>query len=409
MAIRGMDTIPSEKRLVILTFADHYLPGYKAGGPIRTLMNMVARLSDHYRFLLVTRDRDLGEEHGYPGIVPDRWTDQGLARVFYCSPDGLQPVRLARLLRHINFDVLYMNSAFSPRFSILPLLLMRCGLLPSKPVVLAPRGEFSPGALRLKAWKKQMYMAAARVVRLYDRVLWHASTEDEAEVIRRHAPVDNAIGRILIAPNLYNEPTVCLRAASPTKRVGHVDLVFLSRVSRMKNLDGILRILQGVRGSVTFHIYGPLEDAGYWAECEKAIAGLPSWVQVRYHGPVPPSEVCTVLAGHQFFCLPTWGENFGHVILEALSAGLPLILSDQTPWRNLQAQNIGWDLPVASQDAFQAVIERCVAMDDHEYRSLSRAARCYAEDYMADPGGLDANRRLFWEALAMSETTNDLR
>ena len=409
MAIQGMDAIPSEKRLVILTFADYYLPGYKAGGPIRTLTNMVARLSDRYRFLLVTRDRDLSDEYGYPGIVSDRWTDQGVARVLYCSPDGLQPVRLARLLRHVNFDVLYLNSVFSPRFTILPLLLMRCGILPPKPVVLAPRGEFSPGALRLKAWKKRLWMAAARVVRLYDRVLWHASTEDEAEVIRRHAPVEDAMGRILIAPDLYDEPSVSLRAASPTKRVGHADLVFLSRVSRMKNLDGALRMLKGVRGSVTFHIYGPLEDARYWAECEKAIAELPPRVQVRYHGPVPPSEVCTVLAGHQFFFLPTWGENFGHVILEALSAGLPLILSDQTPWRNLQAQSIGWDLPVASQDAFRAVIERCVAMDDHEYRSLSRAARRYAEDYMADPRGLDANRRLFWEALAMTETTNDPR
>jgi glycosyltransferase involved in cell wall biosynthesis len=407
MAIQSMDAIPSKKRLVILTFADYYLPGYRAGGPIRTLANMVARLSDRYRFLLVARDRDFGDEYGYPGIVSDRWTDQGTARVLYCSPDGLQPVRLARLLRHVNFDVLYLNSVFSPRFTILPLLLMRCGILPPKPVVLAPRGEFSPSALRLKAWKKRPYMAAARVVRLYDRILWHASTEDEVEVIRRHAPVDEAMGRILIAPNLSAEPAVSLRTASPTKRVGHADLVFLSRVCRMKNLDGVLRILKGVRGSVTFHIYGPLEDARYWAECEKAIAELPPRVQVHYHGPVPPSKVCTVLAGHQFFFLPTWGENFGHVILEALSAGLPLILSDQTPWQNLQAQGIGWDLPVASQDAFRAVIECCVAMDDHEYRSLSRAARRYAEDYLADPRGLDANRRLFWEALAMTEMTND--
>src|SRR2546422_6899909 len=48
---------------------------------------------------LVTRDRDLGDEYSYPGIVSDRWTDQGAARVLYCSPDGLQPVRLTRLLR----------------------------------------------------------------------------------------------------------------------------------------------------------------------------------------------------------------------------------------------------------------------------------------------------------------------
>lgn len=50
--------------------------------------------------------------------------------------------------------------------------------------------------------------------------------------------------------------------------------------------------------------------------------------------------------------MPTQGENYGHVFIEALSSGTPILLSDQTPWRNLKDKGIGWDIPLARKDRF---------------------------------------------------------
>ena len=56
----------------ILTFKKYYLPGYRGGGPIRTLSNMASQLND-YTFNIITYDRDLNETRSYNGIIPGSW------------------------------------------------------------------------------------------------------------------------------------------------------------------------------------------------------------------------------------------------------------------------------------------------------------------------------------------------
>jgi hypothetical protein len=67
----------NEKRS-ILVLADHYLPGYKAGGPIRTLVNMVDRIGDEFQFKIVTADRDFKDYAAYPGVTIDHWNRVGI-------------------------------------------------------------------------------------------------------------------------------------------------------------------------------------------------------------------------------------------------------------------------------------------------------------------------------------------
>ena len=118
------------------------------------------------------------------------------------------------------------------------------------------------------------------------------------------------------------------------KRTGQLRPVFLSRISPMKNLLFALKVLQGVSGDVCFDIYGPVEDLAYWKQSEEIIETLPPTVKVRYMGMVNHEEVWDVFAQHDLLFLPTFGENFCHVIREALSAGCPVLISDQTPWRS---------------------------------------------------------------------------
>ena len=183
----------------ILTFVGYYLPGYKGGGPIRTLANVVDRLGDEFQFKIITADRDFGDEKPYPKIDVNGWNRIGKADVFYMSPTRRSLKDSRKLLCSTEYDILYLNSFFSPHFTIKPLLLRRLRLISDRPIIIAPRGEFSPGALGLKSLKKRVYLLVAKPFGLYRGVVWQASSEHEEDDIRRWFGSD---ARLIIAPNL---------------------------------------------------------------------------------------------------------------------------------------------------------------------------------------------------------------
>src|ERR1019366_845272 len=80
------------------------------------------------------------------------------------------------------------------------------------------------------------------------------------------------------------------------KPAGSIVLAFLSRISRMKNLDGALNLLSGVSGEVYFRIYGPIEDRGYWEACQGIISRMPANIGVEYRGEVQHGDVEAVLS-----------------------------------------------------------------------------------------------------------------
>ena len=167
----------------------------------------------------------------------------------------------------------------------------------------------------------------------------------------------------------------------------------------MKNLEGALELLAGVHGAVEFHIYGPLEDAAYWERCQRRIEQLPANIKVHLHGMVPHEEVVPTMAKHDLFFLPTLGENYGHVIIESLAAGCPVLISDQTPWRNLEVAGVGWDIPLDQPERFTAALQRCVDMSSEELAGYSARARAYAERTMTDSVAVQQNRDLFLQLL----------
>lgn len=384
--------------MCILTFIDYYLPGYKGGGPIRTLVNFVEQLGEEIKLKIVTSDRDLGDETPYHGVSANVWGRVGKADVRYVSPDKFSFFFVRKLMRDTTFDVIYLNSFFSYRGAIKPLLLRRLAMVRNVPVILAPRGEFSPGALALKALKKRVFMRLSKMVGLYGGIIWQASSEVEARDIRRCFGDELTI---FVAPDIA--PVVApssLPRRETIKLRGKLDIVFLSRISRKKNLDGALRLLGNLEGEIRFNIYGPLEDSGYWAECEQIISELPQNVAVQYCGTVAHDNVLSVMGAHDLFLFPTLGENFGHVILEAFLAGCPVVLSDQTPWRGLADKRVGWDIPLSGLADFHSVLQRCVMMDEEEYKMWSDSARAFGLSQTQDGSVVARNRALFEHALA---------
>ena len=130
---------------------------------------------------------------------------------------------------------------------------------------------------------------------------------------------------------------------------------------------------------------------------------LPANVKVAYNGPVNHSEVFSVMAKHDLFFLPTLGENFGHVIYEALACGLPVLISDQTPWRNLEAKGIGWDLPLSNPEQFCQVIDKCAVMDSVMFNGMRKNAQTYAKQFYLSSSVVSRNRELFYRGLVVPD------
>lgn len=385
----------------VLALAEVYLPGYLAGGPVRSLAGLVEALGDEFDWKIVTTDRDFRTKQPYPDVQADCWTRVGKATVWYASPASLRSGAQCRLLRETRSDLIYFNSFFSPRFSILPMIASRLALLDSRPILIAPRGEFSPGAFRLKRWKKASYIKLARAAVIYRNVFWHATAETERENIMRTLGV--AADRISVAPNLASPVAAIQRVPRPAG--SPLRVCFLSRISRMKNLDLALNALARVTAPVIFTVYGPIEDSDYWSGCLQLAERLPKHVAFQYKGPVPHEHVHAELVKHDLFFLPTRGENFGHALIEAWSAGLPVLTSDQTPWRELEAKGVGWDMPLSDVAAYGRTIDGVAAWSPARAEADRERCKEFAALVVGNRDDIARSRSMFY---ALAQVGGDI-
>lgn len=386
-------------KLSILVVYGSYLPGFKGGGPIRSLVNLVDWLGGLFSFQIITSNHDFNEKEPYPGIETAIWQTVGGAQVMYLSPRQMSLAAWHKYLQNIEYDFIYLNSYFDLQTRRI-LILRRLGMIPDKPVVMAPRGQFSPGALGLKRLKKQLYILFAMRFGLYDNLIWQATNEHEKHdillTLGRFVP--DLAQRIRIAPNLGSRVKMHeSKNPSRKKNSSSIRIVFLSRISRKKNLDYGLRLLSCVGGDVVFDIYGPIEDRAYWEECKSILNKLPSNIHVSFRGEIHPHQVHTTLSQYHLFLFPTRGENFGHVILEAMTAGCMILISDQTPWRGLAEKKVGWDIALSKQDRFKEILQICVAMSDDEFMAWSNCATIYAQNFIEShsSSALQSYRNLF--------------
>lgn len=384
------------RKVRILAFSKFYVPGYKAGGPAISLTNLFQALGHEFDFRLVTTDRDISDSATYSSVQSGQWKPVGRASALYLSPNSISVSRLAAIVTEILPQALYLNSFFDTRFTARLLLARRLRQLPNMRLILAPRGEFSPGALGLKPARKKAYIAALKATRLLDDIEWHASTPFEAEEIV--AALGPRVARdIHIAPDLGALPDDgAFDAWRPRASGDALRICFLSRISPKKNLLGAIRALSHMRAKARLTVYGPKEDQAYWIECLRAAGQLPDHIGFEDGGSLKRDEVHRTIARHDVFFLPTLGENYGHVIPEALSVGLPVIISDQTPWRGLQEKGIGYEGPLdESAFAFAHELDRFASLDAAALATMRRTCRDYARSVLTDPEAIETNRSLF--------------
>lgn len=346
-------------------FADYFFPGTRAGGPLTSLSNLYKTLQSEFDVTIVTRNRDISSAEIYKDVLSDQLTQFGPYSTVYLSRVNLGSTM--KTIAHIDPDIIYLNSFYSV-FTRVVLALCCSGKLKAK-IILAPRGEFQVNAVAMKRYRKLLYIAFFRALRLAKRITFHATDQIEADRIRCFF----GDAQVLVLPNIPRPISVPPRE----KKQFELKLVFVGRIRSNKNLHYAIDVLSKVDADVSLDIYGPVEDDRYWNECNAQIKKLKRNVRVRYVGLMAHEDVPSILLGYHALFLPTETENFGHAIVEAMQSGVVPIISDQTPWRHLGEQNAGWDISLGRPDLFVDAIHQLYRMDSFDYSELSTSTIKY--------------------------------
>lgn len=315
----------------ICCVAPHFYPGYKAGGTLRSLHNFCEVFKGEYDIDVITSASDLGNTENYSGIILNRFYDRGGYRVFYGGSLYEKLRRIYQLCAGEPNRIIYINSFFDPRNSIAVMLMIKIFVL-KNPIVLAPRGELSEQALSLKKIKKEIYLMIFRFLFSGENIVFQASSVHEKMDIER------VLKRKVLVKIATDVPLVLSKNKREKREVKErrsFKIISVARISRIKNFEFMFEALKNIGDvAVEYNIYGDIDDSQYLDELIMRSKSLPVNIAFSYCGSVKHEELHSVFLEHQLSVLPSLSENFGHVVFESLSSGVPVICSYETPWRD---------------------------------------------------------------------------
>ena len=370
----------------VLILYDYFDPAYKAGGPIRSLVNLVNLIEEKLDLYILTSNQD--HDGSMLDVEPDTWINYGKsARVQYLSKEKRGFSSIKKVITKLKPDLVYLNGIYSIPFVVYPLWIMRNWK--DTRIAIAPRGMLQIEALSIKPLKKKIFLKGLKHFCLSKDITWQVTTAQEKHEISGFIPDSSKINLIGNVPNFGRE--VKFSTAHKKKVFGTVALI-----SPMKNIHLILKALAHIPNELDYELYGPIKDQPYWNECLELIQKLPKHIHVNHLGAITPDKVAGVIAGFDFYIQPSKSENFGHSIFEAFNQGIPVIISDQTPWKDLKKKKAGWDIDLTREGSLQSAMIEAIAMDDPSYSKFQQGARKIAEDYIEANDFLTQYKELFF-------------
>ncbi|MDP1612364.1 MAG: glycosyltransferase [Sulfuritalea sp.] len=245
------------------------------------------------------------------------------------------------------------------------------------PLVIHPRGMLEPWSMSYHRLRKQIVMRAYQRRDLARASAFVATSQGEYESIRRigiAAPV-------ALIPNGvdFDDPDQAddglVRAEANVRTV-----LFLSRIHPKKGLLELVRAWQQIRpDGWRLSIAGPDEN-GHLAEVLSLARELKVDGTIDYLGVVDGADKQKLFRSADIFVLPSFSENFGVVVVEALAQGLPVITTTGTPWRDLPQLGCGWCVDPAVAPLAEA-LRQAMSVSDDERRAMGQRGREYARGY----------------------------
>lgn len=241
------------------------------------------------------------------------------------------------------------------------------------PLVFSPHGMLEPWAMNHKALKKKTawFLYQKRILNRADMLV--VNSNKELVTVR-------AMGLTPPVAVIENGVDVADLDQSSGSDFSEKVVLFLSRLSPVKGVPDLIEawsLLPAGHG-YELRLYGHA-DPGYEAELRRLIHEFKVEGSVRLFGPVFGQDKWRAYQGASFFVLPSYSENFGIVVAEALWSGVPVITTNATPWECLAREGIGWQVdndPRQLRDALLAALR----IEDEERKEMALRASVYAKE-----------------------------
>ncbi|HJF39694.1 MAG TPA: glycosyltransferase [[Clostridium] spiroforme] len=371
----------------VLIFTPGFYPAKTYGGPVASISNLIEAFAKEIEFFLITSDHELNDKKCLSGVKRG-WNQVGFAKVLYLSDKEMTRKKFEKIIDQISPDCIYLNAIFhklsTPQFLILARRKkVKC--------VLAIRGGLCENALQFGRIKKLIYIQFLKIIKGKD-VTYHSTSPEETATIRKYMGKKAHIIEVSNIPLLRNPLDLPNKS---WKEKGTVRMIFVSRIHPIKNLDYIIDILNNVSSKVQFDIYGPKEKRDYWEKCEAKIQRLPPNIQVHYCGFLDKSVRDEIFKNYDLFVLPTLSENFGHAISEALSEHCNVLISNNTPWNDINNFKAGRAFDLNEKERFSDYIEHIAQMTNEEIVDN----RSDIDDYLRSHFNYDCMKNKYFEML----------
>lgn len=245
-----------------------------------------------------------------------------------------------------NINLVQLQSIWAPQYHSVAKLCRRLSI----PYIITPRGMLEPWSLQQKWFKKKLALMLYQKADLSKAACIHTTAVMEARNVRNigiKAP-------IAVIPNGINTETYPLRSISqkPLQQV-----LFLSRIHPKKGLDLLIDVW--ARLPERLHnwkllIVGNGEEA-YIQSLKDKVSALKLNNSVEIHPPIFGKAKIDMYHNSSLFVLPSYSENFGMVIAEAMCCGVPVITTDTTPWPWLDETGTGWSINLTPDNLLHAL------------------------------------------------------
>jgi glycosyltransferase involved in cell wall biosynthesis len=239
------------------------------------------------------------------------------------------------------------------------------------PEIICPMGMLEPWALSQKKLKKKIAWSLYQKYNLDLTMAIQCTGFLEAENIR-------SLGiksRIAIIPHGINFIDNIKKQAKH-KDESHLRILFLSRIHPKKGLIELVDACAQLKSTHwTVTIAGPDND-NYMNVIQKKINTLGLKDHFNFLGPVYGEQKNNLFINSDLFVLPTYSENFGLVVGEALSAGLPVITTDATPWQEINDFKCGWVIPTGTESLL-VTLNNVINIPKSELRAMGKRGQSY--------------------------------
>lgn len=344
-----------------------------SGGPARTVTSLCAGLGRLHEIDARLLTQSVSGEKLYSGdLGPQQLIVAESKGRLRAKVGSAFRVRLRSELIQNTPDILHDHGVWLPSNHYAAASARKFGI----PYVIHTRGMLEPWSLSFSAYKKKIAWNLYQKRNLDSASLFFATSDMESDNIR-------GLGfsqPIAVVPNGVEIPNIDLSLKCPKPDNCHRNIVFMSRVHPKKGLIQLMTAWAKVRPRGWKLILAGPDEGGHLQEVLDCAQKYGLGDQVEYRGAVEGEAKLELLSNADIFVLPSFSENFGVVVAEALACGVPVITTYGTPWQGLVENRCGWWVE-ADVEALAAALREAIDLEDDERFEMGLRGQHYASQF----------------------------